>query len=509
MSTPHSTPHSLGATPEAHLRAFVESADPEAAGRLFDATAPALFRLALTLAHDAAAAEDALQETFLAALEHAARFDDGRPVLPWLSGILRRKIGRQRRDAARTPDAARLAAATPADGPLALAASAEERKRVHAAIDALPEPYRGVALLRWRYGLGPAEIAHARGEPPGTVRSLLHRAARKLEAGLGTLPAVMVVAGGRGLHAMRARVVETAAHLRPAPRTAETVADTLTAEDGTFSLRLRRGDLVDVRVEAVGYVQAGERLAIELLPETGGGVALTVLVLDVDDVPVENASVRVFTLASQPDVSVDLRETTDATGRATFGSLPPSTRLQADVDAAGLGNPSWVPFELPAAGAHEQTIRLPRGRTIAGTVTDAATGLPIANALIGMNWVQNKAVRSGTGGAYELTGWSGKGTREITVTAEGYGRRDDRRQRREHPRGPVDRGRRARRRRRRHPASGGDVERRERGPRPAARAAGAAAVPLRGVGAAQDGRPRPLPLPPRARRQGARARSWR
>ncbi len=69
-----------------------------AVGRLFDVTSLALFRLALTLTRDAVEAEDALQETFLAALERPEGFEEGRRVLPWLMGILRRKVGRQRRD---------------------------------------------------------------------------------------------------------------------------------------------------------------------------------------------------------------------------------------------------------------------------------------------------------------------------------------------------------------------------------------------------------------------------
>ncbi len=215
--------------PEFWLRAYVRSGDPDAAGRLFDATALPLFNVALTLAPDAPSAEDALQETFLAALEHADRFEDGRPVLPWLMGILRRKVGRQRRDAARTPDPGRLGRNRSSHDPVEEAVSSEERERVHAAIEALPEPYRSVALLRWRYGLEPAEIAHVRSQPPGTVRSILHRAARKLEESLGALSAGLIAFAGHGLDAVRARVVRAAAQMRPAPSPAGTATGTATA----------------------------------------------------------------------------------------------------------------------------------------------------------------------------------------------------------------------------------------------------------------------------------------
>src|SRR5688572_5492845 len=50
-------------SPETLLVRYRDGGDPEALGALFDATAPGLFRLALTLTPDAATAEDAVQET--------------------------------------------------------------------------------------------------------------------------------------------------------------------------------------------------------------------------------------------------------------------------------------------------------------------------------------------------------------------------------------------------------------------------------------------------------------
>jgi len=118
------------ATPEELLRRFRVEGDGAALGRLFDATAPELFRAALALAPDAAAAEDALQETYLAAFRSLERWDEGRRVMPWLFGILRNKLLAARRDAARVPDPRRLAAAA-APGPAEAAEEAEEARRLH------------------------------------------------------------------------------------------------------------------------------------------------------------------------------------------------------------------------------------------------------------------------------------------------------------------------------------------------------------------------------------------
>ena len=198
-------PTPVGTTAPEHLLArFRSTGEPAALGALFDATAPVLFRVALSLSRDAASAEDALQETFLAALEQADRYDPALPVMPWLLGILRHKVGRERWRGGRTVDPLRieprLLPADPAD-------EAERRElegKVREALDSLPEPYRAVALMRWRYGLEPGEIAHIRGEPPGTVRSLLHRAVEKLRVGMGVLPAFLFGARvPRGLDAVR------------------------------------------------------------------------------------------------------------------------------------------------------------------------------------------------------------------------------------------------------------------------------------------------------------------
>ena len=64
------SPSAPARTLEQHLLRYREIGDPADLGAAFDATAPVLFRMAIAWMHDASAAEDALQETFVAALEH-------------------------------------------------------------------------------------------------------------------------------------------------------------------------------------------------------------------------------------------------------------------------------------------------------------------------------------------------------------------------------------------------------------------------------------------------------
>ena len=57
-----------------------------------DAAGDRLFRYALSRVRNSAAAEDLVQETFLAALKGRQSFKGGSSELTWMTGILRNKI---------------------------------------------------------------------------------------------------------------------------------------------------------------------------------------------------------------------------------------------------------------------------------------------------------------------------------------------------------------------------------------------------------------------------------
>ena len=201
-------------SPEDLLRRWRETGEPEALGDLFDTTSPPLFRLALTLAPDAASAEDAVQETFLVLLDRAGDLDLSRPLVPWLVGVLRHKVAkvRERYGPRRIPWKATPPAAAP--DPAEEAGRHEEEERVREAVADLEEPYRRTALLRWRHGLEPAEIAEVLGERPGTVRMRLHRALEAIRKRFVALPALLLLREGkrvpRGLAAVRDEILRRA-----------------------------------------------------------------------------------------------------------------------------------------------------------------------------------------------------------------------------------------------------------------------------------------------------------
>ena len=89
---------------------FRSANDLDALGEVFDRTAPDLLRLAAHLTRDASTAEDLVQQTFLVAIDRRASYERGRPLLPWLLGILSNEAAR----AASIPNASRnTTSATP------------------------------------------------------------------------------------------------------------------------------------------------------------------------------------------------------------------------------------------------------------------------------------------------------------------------------------------------------------------------------------------------------------
>ena len=127
-------------------------------------------RAAYLVVHDAAAAEDIAQESFLAAVRNLDRFDRRRPFGPWLHRIVvNRAIDHARARALR------------AETELAIEPPAAEHARdapdadLLGAIARLPPEQRAVIVLRHLLGYTPGEIAAMLGLPRGTVNSRLRR----------------------------------------------------------------------------------------------------------------------------------------------------------------------------------------------------------------------------------------------------------------------------------------------------------------------------------------------
>jgi RNA polymerase sigma factor (sigma-70 family) len=189
---------------------FRRTGDARLLARVFDAVAPDLWRVAAHLCRDRHLAEDAVQATFLSAIEAPHDWEATRPLVPWLLGMLANRVREQRRRAARTPDAARLERPGERD-PVAVAADREIASTVQQALARLEEPYRSTLEQHLVHGLAAHEIAREQDLPAGTVRMRLHRGLDQLRS---KLPPGLVAAGGvalslqaSALAAMRQRVL--------------------------------------------------------------------------------------------------------------------------------------------------------------------------------------------------------------------------------------------------------------------------------------------------------------
>jgi RNA polymerase sigma factor (sigma-70 family) len=170
------------------------SPPPPASSGIEDLLAHAewLRRLAghLVRGHDPTLGDDAVQDTWVAALRAPPGRD--RPAEPWLAEVLRNFVRRAlRADRSRRGREAR--AADEDLGPLAIAAAAtpelllaraQAQRLLVELVVALEEPFRSTVLLRYFEGQSAADIARAQGVPAGTVRWRLQEALGRLRAAL-------------------------------------------------------------------------------------------------------------------------------------------------------------------------------------------------------------------------------------------------------------------------------------------------------------------------------------
>jgi len=152
-------------------------------------------RLALSILDDPDEAEDAAQETFIAASRGLSAFRGQSEVKTWLTSIAVNACrGRLRKQKARqvlTGTLQSLHLAHPAQpSPETLAVQREADRQLWQAVDALDDRHRLVVILRYVHELSTAEIAASLDISLGTVHSRLFYARQQLQQGLGFLEEV-------------------------------------------------------------------------------------------------------------------------------------------------------------------------------------------------------------------------------------------------------------------------------------------------------------------------------
>jgi RNA polymerase sigma-70 factor, ECF subfamily len=170
-------------------RELVERAqrgDRDAFSTLAAASIARLYNLAQLMLGDADRAEDAVQETLVAAWRDLRGLRDPDRYEAWIHRILVRAVYREGRRGRRSPMAGLRPPWAGWDGASERAAIAavDDRDQLDRCFLRLSAEHRAVLVLRHYLGLPDAEAAEVLGIPPGTFKSRLNRATAALRAEL-------------------------------------------------------------------------------------------------------------------------------------------------------------------------------------------------------------------------------------------------------------------------------------------------------------------------------------
>jgi RNA polymerase sigma-70 factor (ECF subfamily) len=172
------------------LAARAQRGDRAALERLVRRYLRPVHSVAASFLRERADVEDAVQESFLRALDNIAKYDPARPFAPWLYRVAR-NVARDRRSAIGRRLTERIEgddfeeASPRPDATLELA---EIRRRVAAAMERLPEQRRTAFRLHDVDGFTTGETARIMGLSEGTIRSHVHHARHALRGLLADRP---------------------------------------------------------------------------------------------------------------------------------------------------------------------------------------------------------------------------------------------------------------------------------------------------------------------------------
>jgi len=189
MTSPSVSPGpsaALLSEPELALR--IAAGDTPALEALMRRYNRTLFRTARAILRDDGEAEEALQDAYLKVFRSIAQFRGDSKLSTWLVRIVANEALMRRRKRSRSAEVVTLHADRPGleleaeqlmdanDGPEKSAVRAQTRRLLEAKIDALPDAFRTVFMLRALEEFSVEETAQALGIPEATVRTRFFRA---------------------------------------------------------------------------------------------------------------------------------------------------------------------------------------------------------------------------------------------------------------------------------------------------------------------------------------------
>jgi RNA polymerase sigma-70 factor (ECF subfamily) len=206
--------------PETKLVDRARAGDREAFRAIMTRCNQRLFRIARAVVRDEAEAEDVLQEAYTRAFAAIAGFRGESGIATWLTRIVLNEAHGRLRRRKTTVDLDELEAAQESaqllsfpgvarsEDPEADAARAQIRRILERAVDALPEPFRLVFVLREVEELSVEETASHLNLKVETVKTRLHRARRRLREALDAQLADVMVGAYPFLGARCERITE-------------------------------------------------------------------------------------------------------------------------------------------------------------------------------------------------------------------------------------------------------------------------------------------------------------
>ena len=171
---------------ETRLAKLARNGDLRAFGELVDLYKDKIYHLAYRMLHNVQEAEDVVQETFLRVYTNLNRYDEMQKFSTWIYRIgTNLCIDRLRK---RKPSYSLDAEVNDGDGDdwYSMLASqdrtpegelilSETQQQVRDAIDALPEKYKSVVILRYLHDMSLQEISEILDMPVSTIKTRVHR----------------------------------------------------------------------------------------------------------------------------------------------------------------------------------------------------------------------------------------------------------------------------------------------------------------------------------------------